>query len=452
MNKKSASKKKLIEYLNAHLNEDLSRAAIIEDTGISKSRLSELINSLRSDGYPIVTPNRSGIVRLDSASKIVRESTTKAIRQWLIILSLSVSKESSFIRIISFLMSILDTFYLDSISFENCYTDMDILHYLEDNNIELKDDLCTYLPIPTLRKDLSELCDRGYVVKKRIASGKGNNSRTVYHLSDTSPRILQYCDTKPSAGDKKIHRTTRQNTEKISEFLYYSENHRDSFPVPLKAFCDKLYSLYDWDPDNSLIRSFGKSNHIDAEQLEHMQLLIRYPYMSKQLRIDYKGKKREIQVGLVFYSTETAAFYILCRSPSSKKIDQLRIDQIRSIESTDKEHIFYDSPEIRKIYNEIFSVTYTKVLYHVEVLFQDFGNIKERIEELSTRRTNSNITILDPIDGIPHTILYQDEIRGLSDFARFLRSFGSSALVLKPRILQKMMKETCDQILANYEE
>lgn len=184
-----------------------------------------------------------------------------------------------------------------------------------------------------------------------------------------------------------------------------------------------------------------------------MQLLIRYPYMSRELIIDYKGKRKEIQVGLVFYSTETGAFYMLCKNPSSRKISQLRIDQIRSIKATETEHKYYKSPEITQIYSEIFSVTYTKSLHHVEVLFQDFGNIRERIEQLSTRRNGSKISILDqPIDGIPHTILYQDEIRGLSDFAQYLRSFGRAALVIQPKTLQTMMKETCHHVLSNYEE
>ena len=257
MKEKKDSKNKLIEYLNNHANEELSRDAIIADTGISKSRLSELINSLKSDGYTIETPNRSGIIRLVSPSKISEELSAKDIRQWLILLSLSVSKESSFVEIISFLMSILDSVYRDHINFENHYSDMDILHFLEDNNIELKDDLSTYLPLPTFRKDLSELCDKGYVIKKKVSSLRGNNSRTVYYLSDTSPRILQYSDSELSRKEK-IHQTAHQNTEVINEFLYYSENHRDSFPVPLKAFCDKLYSLYDWDPEKSRIRSFGK--------------------------------------------------------------------------------------------------------------------------------------------------------------------------------------------------
>ena len=452
MKEKNNSKKKLIEYLNSHQNEDLSRSSIISDTGISKSRLSELINSLRSDGYSIITPNRSGMVRMESESKISVEVTAKEIRQWLIILALSIKKESSFIEIISFLMSLVDFVYPDQIDFENNYSDMEILHYLEDNNIQLKDDLCYYLPLPTFRKDLSELCNYGFVIKKKTISGNRKNARTVYCLSDTCPRILQYLLSDQVGKSKKTHQTAHQNTETVNDFLYYSENHKESFPDPLKAFCDKLYSLYDWAPENSRIRLFGKSNQIDDDQLEHIQLLIKYPYMSRQLIINYKGQSKEIQTGLVFYSTETGSFYMLCRNPSSRKIDQLRLDQIVSIETTDKENDFYNCPEIRKIYDEVFSVSYSKTIYHVEVLFQDFGNIKERIERLSSKRAASKVSILDqPIDGIPHTILFQDDIRGLSDFARFLRSFGSSVLVLKPKALQNMMVDTCNLVLSNYE-
>ena len=66
MSKKNNAKELLINYLLSNKGTDILRESIIADTGISKSRLSELINELRSDGYEISTPNRSGIVRLES--------------------------------------------------------------------------------------------------------------------------------------------------------------------------------------------------------------------------------------------------------------------------------------------------------------------------------------------------------------------------------------------------
>ena len=89
MKKKNNAKEVLIDYLLANPGVDISRGAIIQDTRISKSRLSELINDIRSDGYEIVTPNRSGIVRFEALNNINTNITPKEVRQWLIILVLS---------------------------------------------------------------------------------------------------------------------------------------------------------------------------------------------------------------------------------------------------------------------------------------------------------------------------------------------------------------------------
>ena len=111
---------------------DISRESIIQNTGISKSRLSELINAIRSDGYEIITPNRSGIVRLESAKIINTDITPKEVRQWLIILTLSKLGTATYIELICGILSIVDSTYLyDRISTDDNYSDMDILEHFK---------------------------------------------------------------------------------------------------------------------------------------------------------------------------------------------------------------------------------------------------------------------------------------------------------------------------------
>ena len=89
MKKVNNSKEKLIKYMQSHQGTDISRNTIIEQTKISKSRLSELIKELRKDGYSISTPNRSGIVRLDSSNTIQKDISAKHVRQWILLFVLS---------------------------------------------------------------------------------------------------------------------------------------------------------------------------------------------------------------------------------------------------------------------------------------------------------------------------------------------------------------------------
>lgn len=166
MNTKNNAKEILIDYLLANPGVDISRESIIQNTGISKSRLSELINAIRSDGYEIITPNRSGIVRLESAKIINTDITPKEVRQWLIILTLSKLGTATYIELICGILSIADSTYLyDGISTDDNYSDMDILEYLKENNSGAKYDIDQNLPLPTFRKDLRALIQDGFIEK-----------------------------------------------------------------------------------------------------------------------------------------------------------------------------------------------------------------------------------------------------------------------------------------------
>ena len=48
--------------------------------------------------------------------------------------------------------------------------------------------------------------------------------------------------------------------------------------------------------------------------------------------------------------------------------------------------------------------------------------------------------------------IYEDDIRGLNDFARFLRKFGSSVYVREPEELRKTMVFSLNRTLEKYRE
>ena len=104
------------------------------------------------------------------------------------------------------------------------------------------------------------------------------------------------------------------------------------------------------------------------------------------------------------------------------------------------------------MYEEMFSTSFEPKKLHVKVLFQDFGNIKEQLTVLHNKRKFSKLYEIEPLsDDISHCIVYEDDLRGLSTFSRFLRSFGSSALVLEPPSLRDLMIQSNQKILKNYE-
>ena len=439
MNTKNNAKEILIDYLLANPGVDISRESIIQNTGISKSRLSELINAIRSDGYEIITPNRSGIVRLESAKIINTDITPKEVRQWLIILTLSKLGTATYIELICGILSIADSTYLyNGISTDDNYSDMDILEYLKENNSGAKYDIDQNLPLPTFRKDLRALIQDGFIEKKRMQYKGGIH--VIYSISEKSPAILF------------------ESEDELFDFMSFYDTFKNSFSntKPLETLYKKCANIYDWASYDSSTQIYGKSNRIDKQQLKCLNNFVKYPYKTKTLEITYLARdeamKLTISSGLLFYSVETNCFYLLCFNMDNKSIMQLRLDRIASIREGDEKNNKYRSNTFLKIYEEMFSASFEPKKTHVKVIFQDFGNIKERLFALHNKRKFSKLYVISHLsEEIPHSIMYEDDLRGVSAFARYLRSFGSSALVLEPSSLQALMIQSNQLTLKNYE-
>lgn len=439
MNTKNNAKEILIDYLLANPGVDISRESIIQNTGISKSRLSELINAIRSDGYEIITPNRSGIVRLESAKIINTDITPKEVRQWLIILTLSKLGTATYIELICGILSIADSTYLyDGISTDDNYSDMDILEYLKEYNSGAKYDIDQNLPLPTFRKDLRALIQDGFIEKKRMQYKGGIH--VIYSISEKSPAILF------------------ESEDELFDFMSFYDTFKNSFSntKPLETLYKKCANIYDWASYDSSTQIYGKSNRIDKQQLKCLNNFVKYPYKTKTLEINYLARdeamKLTISSGLLFYSVETNCFYLLCFNMDNKSIMQLRLDRIASIREGDKKNNKYRLNTFLNIYEEMFSASFEPEKAHVKVIFQDFGNIKERLSALHNKRKFSKLYDISPLsEEIPHSIMYEDDLRGVSAFARYLRSFGSSALVLEPSSLQALMIQSNQLTLKNYE-
>ena len=437
---KSSSKDILIDYLLDNSGTDLLRETIIKETGISKSRLSELIKEIRSDGYEVITPNRSGIIRLEIEQKINHDITPKEVRQWLILLALSKLGTATYIELVCAILSIMDSNYLyEGIATDDNYSDMDILEFLKKNNSSIKSDLTEFLPLPTFRKDLHSLITNGCIdINRRHYK---DSMHVVYSISEKSPAILF-----ESEGE-------------LYDFMTFYDNFKASLSntEPLESLYKKCTLIYDWESYDTKTQVYGKSNLINQNQLIHLHSFIQYPYKTNTLDINYRSRNGvmdiTISAGLLFYSTETNCFYLLCTNNEDKSIMQLRLDRINTIKENKEKNRNFRSIAYLNMYEEMFSTSFEPEKTHVKVLFQDFGNIKEQLTLLHNKRKFSKLYEITPISpDIPHNIIYEDDLRGLSAFSRFLRSFGSSALVLEPSNLQELMIQSNQNILKNYME
>ncbi len=442
---KTDYKRLVLEYLQNHIDADITRDSVISATGISKSRLSEIVNSIRDDGYTIVSPPRSGLLRLESSENqvILPNISDSDLRQWVILLLLSIHGPLTFRDLILKTLD-LKEYGLDAssdllkLNSKKVYDDNHLIKsirinlsndYLED--IDVAND---YISVTTLRKDLAKLTATGMVSKKE-------GRHVIYSLTNKAPLIIP-------VSEDSLYEFCQQYEENISSL---------SELEPVKNAYKKIRDLICYDSSEVNQRRFGKLNQISDIQIEKFNSFLTHPYKTNRIQINsrYQDKERhdEFSVGLLFYSVETGAFYALGQNHTHNRIETIRIDFIDSIDDLNKNNNVFHASEIYEIYGDMFAAGYDKEVYHVKVLFQDFGNVTARFQNIHTLRKKSTIRRIDnkPEDCI-YNYVYEDNIRGLRDFARFLRSFGYSALAVEPPELTDLMKNTYTRSLEKYEE
>ncbi|WP_022778298.1 WYL domain-containing protein [Butyrivibrio sp. AE3009] len=435
----------VLDILKKHINEDVSRTEIMQKTNISKSRLSEVLLSIKANGYVIVTPPRSGIVRLEekSSCEVLSPIKDSDIRQWLILFLLSKYEKLSFNELLIKTIALRDynidqmRVLIDSDNPSKHYDNANLIKNLRKNlldaseNGDVAKDIAS---VTVLRQDLSKLCK-----EKLVACEKGKH--TKYRLSNAAPYII------PLSGDS------------LYEFCQRYEESASSATdsVLLKQTYAKITNLINLEGKDSDQHRFGRINDITQEQIDSFNIFIQSGYKSNLIQLDYEARGRKntyiFSVGLLFYSPDTSFFYALGKNITTGYTTSLRLDRMSNVTTLDEPSDQYHQQCYYNILEEMFSAAYEDNVYHVKVLFQRFSNVHKRFYDLCQVRKNAIIREIDnkPDDCI-YDYIYEDTIRGISSFERYLRSFGFSVLALEPPKLKQDMIETYTKIAANYED
>lgn len=444
----------VLNYLNQHPNEDISREKLMAETAISKSRLSEVLNSIKNDGYTIVTPPRSGKVRLEisSGEEVLPAIKDQDIRQWIVILILSKYKKLTFTELLMKNLCLRDSGFeemkvlVDTIGDKGAYSDADLIKVLRyaaglsaaDKEADIAGKL---ISVTALRRDLNELREKNIVrIKKQNRTRIKRQSHTYYELTGLAPHII------PISGDSLY-----AFCQRYEDFATTTTDLK-----PLKTAYKKIQTLIDMDGDDLIQHHYGKSNNISQKQMDTFEAFIAHPYKTQVLQLDTKHKEEikseKFAVGLLFYSIETGCFYAFGKNLAINKLQTRRLDWITSITTLEETHMEFHQKKYFEYFSEMFSSSYTGTSYHVKVLFQDFGNVRKRFLDLQEMRDKATIrAISNPPDGCIYNYAYEDTIRGLYDFARYLRGFGTSVLAVEPPELTEQMQFTYNRIIEKYE-
>lgn len=437
-------KNAVLDYLKKHRGENITRNLLISATKISKSRLTEILQSIRSDGYTIVTPPRSGIVRLESGDSQLMVSDIKDsdIRCWLIIFLLSIHEKLSFTDLLMKLIYMRDitmdqkSILLKADSNDRAYDDSTLIKNIRsnasfsDDPIKVAEEIVS---VTALRKDLKTLRDRGLIL---MSSG----AHTEYRLSGKAPQLI-------TVSSDSLFEFCQKYSETVSS---------TSELAPLKQAFNRIGTLIDYVESDIKISRFGKTNGISSDKIERFNSFVTLPYKTKQLQIRTRAKNTSdneaFAVGLIYYSVESANFYLLGKNMTSNQITNIRIDQIEEVIVLKEDHKEFHAEKYYAIYDEMFSSRYERKPHKVKVLFTNFSNVPKRFSDLHMVRPGSSIRLItDKPDNCPYDYVYEDTIRGLTDFARYLRSFGTAVLALEPPTLVDKMCFTFNRIVERYE-
>ena len=176
-------------------------------------------------------------------------------------------------------------------------------------------------------------------------------------------------------------------------------------------------------------------------------------YEHYALEIEY-GDKGEIMIfrlGLVVYLSDRDMLYLIGKNEGAGFDYILNVMKIKNISiARGIKNDIFESPRYLRMAEEMFQIS-VDPLVHVKVEFQDFGNIGLKLENLLRKRKNAKL--YSCTDGkFEKGYIYEDDIRGLNDFARFLRKFGSSVYVHEPEELRKTMVFSLNRTLEKYRE
>ncbi len=282
----------------------------------------------------------------------------------------------------------------------------------------------------TLHADLKALQDKGFVTS---SSEDGVYLYYSYMLYPASREELSryYSQKKKMDSGSRILISTYNTIEK-----------KIAHSIPDRTF----------DVKKSYARHTGKQNTLSAVQLELLEQFQRFPYTTHALSIPYvtntgKHLTCSFSSGLIIYSVETSRIYLLGKDKKKKNtiiaLDRIQMDRI---EVQNSHNYCYKNPEFYRIEEEMFSLSVEEPVT-VRVRFENVPFVASKIEHLHKMRKYSKLELINN----DSEILYTDTLRGVPDFARYLRRFGHHALAEEPKELKDMMLYTSRKVIDLYE-
>lgn len=237
----------------------------------------------------------------------------------------------------------------------------------------------------------------------------------------------------------------------IERYLYAIRAYGSVYPLRdiLLNVEEKLnpYISEDMFSDSTEYIIVGNRINNNPHVIEKLQVLSVIPYDRYAIKINLKGKPIWILAGLVVYAVDKDKLYLI----GKVKKEKYRIIDIEDISGEievdeKRPNNLFQSEEYIQLSRDMFSVS-AEPKEHVVVEVKDFGSLRRKFETLCYHRNNAVIKEKDS-----ETFIYEDDIRGMSDFSKYLRRYGRSVKVIAPESLKKMMLDDITRMEKRYRE
>lgn len=192
----------------------------------------------------------------------------------------------------------------------------------------------------------------------------------------------------------------------------------------------------------------------DSDLTSLLLKLADIPFESNIIVFEYEktdGVKEWVtfETGLLVFSEERNRLFFIGRREKSnidEIIDVSKID-LNTVRTDSRENCAFKNSYYQNLFDESFDVSVDEPV-KVKIIFENFGNVFSKVNNLSQRRKNASVDIQEAEDGF--TIVYRDIIRGEDDFARYLLKYGSSVHIAEPNTLRIKMTEILRMIEKRY--
>ena len=427
-NKKNKILKRRRSILNDLLDRPYTEDELQEKYDIKRKTLKDDIAFLKNSGFDIPKHSKKNggyclseeikeDIRNKMGSKLLSQKNTMTEKLF----------SSDILKTIILLIMQNERNYIDLRQLCNKYRDFFMSEYdLEDWDTKEKN-IKSNLKY-NLENEKTGLISEGLVEKRVISSG------TVYGVTKKSPMYIYLSESE------------------IIDIICAIECFGSSYILKkeLISVYHKLSKALNNVSDNPSLTemvSIGNIVNRNPKISEQLSKLDDVAYDRYVIRIQYYDKDIKFKVGIVVYVADKDKLYMIGKHRNNKKLI-IDLDAISGpIEVTEEVNDIYQDDYYIQIYEEMFSIS-VEPKEHVIVEFKNYGRIYDKFKKLQEERPNASIHFsADSKEGI-----YEDDIRGMSDFAKFLRRFGRGVKVIAPEKLKIEMKNSLCRLEQLYKE